>query len=121
MTRSTICLGCGQPTTNGSRCPTCAGGYRRAHGSAAYATPAYVRLRSRMLAEHRRTFGARCPRCGVREDRAVRRTWLTLDHTTPLGLGGDILGPVTVCCLGCNDRQAHVDRPELSRKRRVTR
>lgn len=69
--------------------------------------------RKRLLAEHRATFGARCPRCGRPEDRAVRSTWLTLDHVVSLSLGGDIMGPVTVCCLGCNDRKLHADRPDL--------
>jgi hypothetical protein len=111
-------LGCGAPTLNGTRCPSCAGGYRRAlpRGNV-YSDPAYIRLRKRRLEEHRRTFGPRCPRCGVLEDRSVRRTWLTLNHRDPVGLGGDILGPTDVMCLSCNDKQAHVDRPELSRRR----
>jgi hypothetical protein len=117
---ATVCLGCGAPTLNGTRCPRCAGGYRLAHGSAAYSTPAYVRMRKRLLAEHRRTVGPVCPRCWRREDGSVKRR-LTLDHTIPIGLGGDVLGPTTVCCTSCNAKQAHVDRPELSRGRRVTR
>lgn len=118
MPRTTICLGCGEPTTNGSRCPRCAGGTRSVPKSTAYQDPRYVRRRRLLLAQHRATFGPRCPRCLRPEDRAIRSTWLTLDHVTSLSLGGDIMGPVEVCCLGCNDRKVHRDRPDLARRGR---
>lgn len=117
--RQTVCLGCGTTTTNGSRCPRCAGGTRSAPKSTAYRDPAYVRLRRRLLAKHRATFGPRCPRCLTPEDRAVRRTWLTLNHETTMSApGAHVLGPVTVMCLSCNDRQLHIDRPDVARRGR---
>lgn len=121
--RSTICLGCGEPTSNvGGRCARCAGGLRRTRGGDRYSDPRYRRLRDRLLARHRATFGARCPRCLRDEDRGVRSTWLTLNHRVTMSApGSDILGPVDVMCLGCNDRQLHVDRPDLSRARRAPR
>lgn len=118
MPRSTVCLGCGATTSNGSRCTSCAGGTRSVPKSTAYRDPRYVARRRRLLAEHRATFGARCPRCLTPEDRAVRRTWLTLNHVTTLSKGGDVMGPVEVMCLGCNDRQLHVDRPDVARRGR---
>jgi hypothetical protein len=116
---ATVCMGCGNQTLNGTRCPRCAGGYRaNLRGGNPYATPAYTRVRKGKLEEHRRTFGPRCPRCLVTEDRSIRRTWLTLNHITPIGAGGSVLGPTEVLCLSCNDKQAHVDRPGLSRSPR---
>ena len=121
MTRTTVCLGCGDRTTNGSRCPRCAGGERHAPRTTAYRDPRYVALRRRRLAEHRRTFGSRCPRCRRDEDRADRSTWLTLNHITPLSLGGHILGPTEVLCLRCNVQLEHRDRPDLARRGRPER
>lgn len=118
MARSTVCLKCGETTTNGSRCPRHSGGARHAPRTTAYRDPRYVQLRRRVLADHRRTFGARCPRCLRDEDREVRSTWLTVNHITPLSLGGSILGPTEVLCLRCNVQQEHRDRPDLARRGR---
>lgn len=117
MARSTVCLGCGETTTNGSRCPRCAGGTRSVPKSKAYRDPDYVRLRARTLAHHRATFGPRCPRCLRDEDGTVARR-LTLDHVTSLSLGGTILGPVEVACTSCNSKKLHVDRPDVARRGR---
>lgn len=121
MPRTTICLGCGARTSNGSRCPRCAGGERHAPRTTAYQDPRYRRLRARRLAEHRATFGPRCPRCFRDEDRSDHSTWLTLNHITPLSLGGDILGPTEVLCVRCNVQQEHRDRPDLARRGRAPR
>lgn len=121
MPRTTVCLGCGETTTNGSRCPRCAGGRRIAPRTTAYQHPAYRRLRAQRLAQHRRTHGPRCPRCRTPEDRSDRSTWLTLNHVTPLSLGGDILGPTEVMCNRCNVQQEHRDRPDLARRGRPAR
>jgi hypothetical protein len=120
VTRTTVCLGCGDRTTNGSRCPRCSGGRRCTPRTTAYRDPRYVRLRRQALAEHRATFGPRCPRCLRPEDRAIRSSWLTVNHITPLSLGGHILGPTEVICLRCNVQQEHVDRPDIARRGRAS-
>lgn len=118
MARQTVCLGCGNPTTNGSRCPTCAGGTRTRPKSTAYRDRDYIRMRDRLLAEHRATFGARCPRCLKPEDGSVARR-LTANHVTTLSApGSDILGPLEVLCTSCNSKQLHVDRPDVARRGR---
>lgn len=91
---------------------------RATRGGDRYDDPRYRRMRDHAVAEHRRTFGARCPRCRRPEVRSIRSTWLTFNHDVTLSRpGSDVLGSGTVMCLGCNDRQLHVDRPDLSRRR----
>lgn len=129
MARSTICLcrgceahghgPCGRRTTNrDARCGPCDGGLRATRGGDRYDDPRYRRLRAQALELHRLTFGPRCPRCLRPEVRSIRRTWLTLNHLVTMSTpGADILGPVEVLCLSCNDKQLHRDRPDLSRRR----
>ena len=97
--RTRICLSCGMPTTNGSRCLPCAGRYRNATRNPAYDDPAYRRLRTPTT----------CPGYGVPAHAA---TDLTLDHVIPLSRGGAVLGPTRVLCRGCNTRKMHADRPQ---------
>lgn len=121
MARSTVCLKCGATTTNGSRCPRCSGGTRHKPKGNAHRDPRYVRARDRLVAEHVARHGPVCPLCGGRVDKADHSTWLTADHITPLSMGGDILGPMRVLCLGCNVRALHAMRPEIARRGRPAR
>jgi len=75
-------------------------------------------MRTQRLAEHRRTYGARCPRCGKPEDRNIRATWLTLDHVTPLAAGGDLMGPTEVLCLSENVARGNDARRGTRRRAR---
>jgi hypothetical protein len=73
-------------------------------------------MRDRVVEEHRRRFGPRCPRCGRSEDGTPARR-LSFNHDVTMSTpGADILGPGTVMCVGCNSSQLHVDRPDLARR-----
>ena len=62
----------------------------------------YQKARARLIAEHVRRFGPVCPECGGRVIPGVFATTLSADHVRPLAEGGDLLGPMEVCCVGCN-------------------
>lgn len=115
---TTVCLGCGERTTNGSRCPRCSGGSRAHRGPSPYRDPRWRARVQRELARHRATFGARCPRCLRPELAEDKGTRLSLNHVTPLALGGDLMGPVEVMCVRCNSEQVHVDMPHLASRGR---
>jgi 5-methylcytosine-specific restriction protein A len=42
---------------------------------------------------------------------------LTADHTFPVGLGGDVLGPMTVLCRSCNSRRGNKLRQAGARQK----
>jgi hypothetical protein len=114
--RLTICIACGVPTTNGSRCQRCNRGFRRAMRNTAYDTAEWRRRRKVELAEARRQpDGARCSRCGRLEDPADLSTKLTLGHRVALARGGELLGPTDVICRRCNTQQRWRDTPTRRR------
>lgn len=108
MARSTVCIGCGNPTTNGSRCIDCNRGFRRAVRNPAYDDPRWRKRRTRDLAEHRAKHGDICPGYKRPPHPASR---LTDDHIDPLALGGDLLGPTQILCDSCNTRKRHDQTP----------
>ncbi len=111
MARATVCLACGMPTTNGSRCVPCNRGFRRAVHNPAYDQPAW---RKRDIAEHVGRYGRWCPGFGVHPHPS---TDLTNDHTDPLALGGPLLGPTSVYCRGCNTRKRWAQTPTRRARR----
>lgn len=75
-------------------------------------------MRDRLVAEHVRRFGPVCPECGGRVIPGVPSTTLSADHITPLSEGGALLGPMRVCCVGCNARRNVQRNPHLARRGR---
>ncbi|HET6755941.1 MAG TPA: hypothetical protein VFH23_18530 [Jiangellaceae bacterium] len=99
------CLSCGRPTPTGSRCPDCARDTQRAKRARRpyAATSAEKRRRAAAVDQWRATYGDWCPGWEGREPHAV--VWpniLSADHTTPVAVGGDERGPLTVRCRRCN-------------------
>ncbi len=114
MARTTLCLVCGLPTTNGSRCIPCNRGFRRAVHNPAYDQPAWRKRSKRDIAAHVARYGWWCPGFGVPPHSS---TDLTLDHTDPLALGGPLLCPTSVLCRGCNTRKRWAKTPTRRARR----
>ncbi len=114
MVRSTLCLVCGRPTTNGSRCIPCNRGFRRAVHNRTYDRPEWRKRSKRDIAAHVARYGWWCPGFGVPPHPS---TDLTNDHTDPLALGGKLLGPTTVLCRGCNTRKRWAQTPTRRARR----
>ena len=108
MARATLCLACGMPTTNGSRCVPCNRGFRRAVHNPAYDQPAWRKRSKRDIAAHVARHGRWCPGIGVPPHPS---TDLTSDHIDPLALGGAVLGETQVLCRGCNTRKRWAQTP----------
>lgn len=104
------CLGCGMPTFNGSRCPRCAGGHRRARRNPIYDQRAWRVRRVTDLQAHRQRYGNWCPGYGVP---AHPSSDLTLDHIIP----GSLEGGTQVLCRGCNTRKSHATSPRRRPRR----
>jgi 5-methylcytosine-specific restriction enzyme A len=105
----TICLGCSNPTLNGSRCIDCSRGFRRAARNPMYDKPEWRQRRKADIAAHVARFGWWCPGYG-RPGHASRD--LTDDHVTP----GSLEGGTQVLCRGCNTRKSHVTSPRRRRR-----
>jgi 5-methylcytosine-specific restriction endonuclease McrA len=112
MSRVSVCLDCGQPTFERTRCPSCgvqkrgafAAGFRRpTKRVAAYDTTAWRRMSARLRAAHVERHGWWCP--GWKRDAHPSRD-LTVDHVVPLIDGGAALDPANlrVLCRSCNGR-----------------
>lgn len=71
------------------------------------------------LSAHRAQYGDWCP--GYRRD-GHEADRLTVDHITPLSVGGALLGPTQVLCQGCNSRKSRWDGSrEVAEQRRRDR
>lgn len=114
MARVTVCIRCGTPTLNGSRCVACNRGFRQAVRNPAYATRKWMARSTRELAEHRARYGNWCPGYGRPAHPSAD---LTLDHIVPLALGGPPDGATQVLCRGCNTRKRHVETPSRRGRR----
>lgn len=113
--RPTVCVSCGVPTLNGSRCVPCNRGFRRAVRNPAYDRPEWRKHSARRRAEHVARQGWVCP--GYRRP-AHPADRLTLDHPVPLALGGALLQDGDVLCPGCNTRKRWVQTPTRRASRR---
>lgn len=102
------CLGCGTPTTNGSRCVDCSRGFRRSRHNALYDTADWRKRRKSEIAAHVARHGWSCPGFGVPAHGSLD---LTLDHVLP----GSLARGTQVLCRGCNTRKRHHD--SASRRR----
>lgn len=87
----------------GPRCRDCAGAFD-ADRRAVYDSPRWRRLSRRRRREHVARYGPWCPGWGVPAHVAFD---LTLDHDTPLELGGAPFDGdnLVVGCRACNDRK----------------
>lgn len=117
--RSRICRAapCPNPTTStNGYCPLHQGVERRKAANPVYATYAWRKRRTRELREHRAVHGDTCPGFRRTPHRAPR---LSLDHVTPLGMGGAVDGPTQILCPSCNTRRSNVMMPRGFRLRRA--
>jgi 5-methylcytosine-specific restriction enzyme A len=105
--RSTVCLGCGNPTLNGSRCIDCSRGFRRSARNPMYDTPEWRARRRTDIDTHLAGFGLWCPGWGVPAHRVRKRSDLTDDHVIP----GSLEGGTQVLCRACNTRRSHAHSP----------
>lgn len=112
MARATLCLVCGMPTTNDSRCIDCNRGFRRAVHNRAYDRPDWRKRSSQAIAAHVERHGWMSPGFGVPPHPS---TDLTLDHVTPLAAGGALLGVTSVLCRGCNTLKRWAQTPTRRR------
>ena len=106
-----LCTVCGVVTSRaGSRCTTHARQSNRSRHNALYSTRAWQRLSARVLRAWRGEHGDWCPGYGRHAHPAAD---LTVDHVTPLAVGGapfDI-GNTAVLCRSCNSTKgASTDR-----------
>lgn len=109
-----FCLGCGELTTNGSRCPPCqtklnkeietrrGSRHQRGYGSQ------WAAISKKALADHRAKHGNTCPGWQRPPHPA---TDLTTDHILPKALGGtDHPQNLQILCRPCNSAKAKATR-----------
>ncbi len=94
------CLDCSRPTI-GTRCPDHARVVANAHRRPLYSTPAWRRLRARVLADWRATNGNVCPGWQRPAHAAID---LAVDHVVPVAHGIDPLDVTNLrpLCRRCN-------------------
>lgn len=99
--------GCTNPAGKTGHCDRHAASHeaarRRLIPTKAARTPAVRRHRAAAVAEHRATYGNRCPGFEVPAHPA---TDLTADDPVPIARGGDPMQALEVLCRACNGRKA---------------
>lgn len=88
------CLGCGEPTTNGSRCETCADAYVEAAYGGGW--PALSKR------ERKAEPWCHCEGCSLHEGLCGSTERLTLGHLVPVARGGTAAMGTQVECQRCN-------------------
>jgi 5-methylcytosine-specific restriction endonuclease McrA len=114
VTRLRLCNNCGRKIPYSDRkCADCAQAMQRRHNERRrhLHTPAFRRLRQRLLAEHTARHGLWCPGAPDLEHEphpVTQRRDLTIDHVIPTSRGGDELSPtnVRVLCRSANSSKA---------------
>lgn len=86
MKGSKACVACLRPTRIGTRCRACAPEHERSRHNPVYDSPAWRRLRARLLMTHVRRHGWTCPGMDGHEPHESRD--LTVDHILGLARGG---------------------------------